>query len=170
MKKLCHIKRDRSVNFICITLENAKNRDVRAIVWPIYTKFVTLMQNMSLKCTTVKNFNFKKPRWRTTDALDSHSASSRKIAVLQRLRWRQASLSHCTSVYITMQRGSASRGSICYSWFGTYGHVSCTINDFRFTWCQIFDTLLTSEIIVVYNSNTPRQDTTVTHIYGKKFS
>jgi len=31
-------------------LENHKNRDISATVWPIITKFGTLMQNGSLNC------------------------------------------------------------------------------------------------------------------------
>ena len=66
---LCHIKRHHLVNFY-ISLKNTKNCDISATVWPISTKFNTLMQNVSVKCKAVK-FQFKKskmtepPSWKS---------------------------------------------------------------------------------------------------------
>ena len=46
-------------------VENHKNRDISATVWPIFTKSGTLMQNGSLNLSDVTELNFKNPRWRT---------------------------------------------------------------------------------------------------------
>ena len=42
-----------------------KNRDIPATVWPIFSKFGTIMQNRSLTAPTVKKLIFTNPRWRT---------------------------------------------------------------------------------------------------------
>jgi len=43
-------------------LKNLKNRDISATVWPIFTKFGTMIQNGLLTALTIKNLNFKNPR------------------------------------------------------------------------------------------------------------
>ena len=43
-------------------LENHKNRDISVAVWPIFTKFGTLMQNGFLTALAVKNFEFHKSK------------------------------------------------------------------------------------------------------------
>ena len=43
-------------------LKNHENRDISVTVWPIFMKFGTLMQNVSLNRSTVKNFEFHKSK------------------------------------------------------------------------------------------------------------
>ena len=50
-------------------MEIKKNRDISATVWPIFTKFDTLVQNGLLTALTVKKSNFTNPRWRTAAIL-----------------------------------------------------------------------------------------------------
>jgi len=64
-------KHDRPVNFY-ISLEKpiAKNRGISAMVSLNTTKFGTFMQTEFSSVYASKQFNFKNPRWRTTDALE----------------------------------------------------------------------------------------------------
>ena len=51
-------------------LKNNKNRDISATVWPIFTKFGTMMLNGSLNYSYRENFlNFNNPRSRTAAIL-----------------------------------------------------------------------------------------------------
>ena len=43
-------------------LKNHKNRDISLMVWPIFTKFGTLVQNDLLTAPTVKKFEFYKSK------------------------------------------------------------------------------------------------------------
>ena len=43
-------------------LKNHKIRDISATVWPIFMKFGTLMQNVSLNRQTIKKFEFHKSK------------------------------------------------------------------------------------------------------------
>ena len=49
--------------------ENHKNRDISATVWPIFTKFGTLVQNGPLTAPTIKKSNFTNTRWLTAAIL-----------------------------------------------------------------------------------------------------
>ena len=43
-------------------LKNHENRDISVTVWPIFMKFGTLMQNVSLTAQTIKKFEFRKSK------------------------------------------------------------------------------------------------------------
>ena len=62
--KLYYIKHNHILNYY-ISLKSEKNCDIAATVCLISTKFGMMTQNVSLKCTAVKNLNFKNLRWRT---------------------------------------------------------------------------------------------------------
>ena len=43
-------------------LKNHENRDISVTVWPIFMKFGTVMQNVSLTAATIKKFEFHKSK------------------------------------------------------------------------------------------------------------
>jgi len=48
---------------------------------PNSTKFGTMTWNVSMKCTAVKNFNFKNPRWRTNAEWNSSKSPVRHLSL-----------------------------------------------------------------------------------------
>ena len=55
--------------------ENYKNCDVSATVWPIFTRFGTLIHGGSPNRSTFKNLNFTNRRWRTAAILKTVASS-----------------------------------------------------------------------------------------------
>ena len=55
--------------------ENYKNCDVSATVWPIFTRFGTLIHSGSPNRSTFKNLNFTNRRWRTAAILKTVASS-----------------------------------------------------------------------------------------------